>query len=188
MSNFVCIKASFTELRIRWYLWCRTNIIECLLWLFVQDDSRWRNSSIIPKHEVIVEVPRWLTQLDVILWGFTTKFFVYSWRPWIYGGIVDIGISFGSSCQTMLDTALFIFILIKGTLWGLWIKSTYDLGVHFSGKGICWFCRRMVNNDVVEDRLNSELVDLEYLVKHSLDLLFNFPFSFLERLPLWWLL
>lgn len=43
----------------------------------------------------------------------------------------------------------------------------------------------MVDNDVVEDGLDSELVDLEDLVKHCFDLLFDFPFSILEILPLW---
>lgn len=152
MPNFIGIEPSFPKLWIRLYFLCSGALIKSVLRCFLVDNSRrWDSSIIVSKHEVIIEIPRWLTELNVFLGGFTTELFMCPWRFGVHCGIDIISVSLGSSREAMLDSiSLPEIILIKGTLGGLWIKFTGYSRIHI----ICRCSSSRINYDIVEHRLD----------------------------------
>jgi hypothetical protein len=97
-----------------------------------------------------------LTQLNVILRRISTE--VGARRLGIYGSIINIYISLCSPRKAVFNVSLFLIFLIQRTLWCLRVKAALNFRVHF----IVWskISRSRINNYVIENRLNSELIDL----------------------------
>ena len=155
MPDFIWIMASFSKLHVRRNVRCIDLFIEGFFWGFFEDYSWRRHLCVISMDEVVIDIPRWLTQLNVILRRISTEVGA-RWLA-IYGSVINIYISLCSPRKAVFNVSLFLIFLIQRTLWCLRVKAALNFRVYFIG----WskISRSRINNYVIENRLNSELIN-----------------------------